>query len=115
VFVGAAERQVSSFPTNDGNSMLVEDLLTWVITFTTSEAPKLVHEGGRRGVAAIQPTAILLEDLVDQLLDSLSTAPTIPAGMRHPRVRRPLEELHGYLEQVQLLAEEVRSPLRAGV
>src|SRR5581483_6503615 len=94
VFVGAAERQVASFPTSDGGSMLVEDLLSWVVSFATDEAPRLIHEGGRRGVTAVQPTAILLESLVRDLLE----ATTVPSGMRHPRVRRPLEEVAGFLD-----------------
>lgn len=110
VFVGAAERQVAKFPMRKrGGTMAVEELLSWIVGFATDEAPKLIRDGGRRGVTAIQPTAVLLEELVSDLL----AANTIPAGMRHARVRRPLEEVRGFLDDIQTLADEVRRPLRS--
>jgi hypothetical protein len=113
VFVGPAERQVASFavPGSD-RPILVSELFDWVRSFTTADAPRLIQDGGRRGVAAIQPTAIQLERLVRQLITAIPSDPGLPKGMQHPRVRFPLQELRGYLDQIQLLADDVRKPLR---
>jgi hypothetical protein len=99
-------------PPGGSRPVLVGELLSWVTLFTTDEAPRLVQEGGRRGVEAIQPTAITLEKLVRQVLAALPTDPGLPKGMSHARVRFPLQELRGYLDQIQRLAEDVRKPLR---
>jgi len=111
VFVGSAERQVASFTLEGGGKMLVEELLSWVVTFTSDEAPKLVYEGGRRGVEAILPTAEQLDDLVSQFIAGLGSDPSLPQGLRHPRVRYPLMELRTYLQQIQQLAQDVRTPV----
>lgn len=110
VFVGQAERQVTSFPNEAGTPILIEELLSWVVAFTSEEAPRLVHEGGRRGVEAIVPTAQRLEQLVGRLIQSIPNEPTLPEGLRHPRVLHPLQELRSYLLQVQRLAQDVRRP-----
>lgn len=110
VFVGSAERQVASFRTDDGRSVLVAELLSWINTFSIEEAPTLVHEGGRRGVEALVPTAQRLEVLVRRLIQSIPYDSTLPDGLRHPRVRHPLRELQTYLREVQRLAQDVRRP-----
>lgn len=114
VFVGAAERQVSSFQItiNDTPSqMLVEELLSWVYVFTSEEAPHLIHEGGRRGIETIIPTVVQLQKLIGQLISALASDARLPDGLRHPRVRHPLQELRSYLQKVQQLAEDVRKPI----
>jgi hypothetical protein len=108
VFVGPAERQVSSFTPVGGRTVLVSELLQWVVDFTTDEAPRMVQEGGRRGIRAIQPTALTLAQLVRDLLEAIDTDPGIPQGMRHARVRFPLRELRAYLEEIQNLADAAR-------
>jgi len=110
VFVGPAERQVASFRATNGRPMLVEELLSWITTFASDEAPRLVYEGGRRGVEALVPTALTLEQLVQCFLDAITHEPSLPAGLRHPRVRHPLQELRSYLLQTRKLAEDVRRP-----
>lgn len=110
VFVGPAERQVATFRDPNGNSILVEELLSWVTTFTSEEAPHLVHESGRIGAGAIIAPAQRLEGLVGEFIRAIPTEPSLPNGLRHPRVRYPLEELRGYLRQVQQYAQEVRNP-----
>lgn len=114
VFVGPAERQVASFLAKDLSPVVVDELLSWISTFTTEEAPNLIQSGGRRGVQSIIPTAILLEDQIDGLLDCIYTDPSIPTGMRHPRVVNPLKELATYLDQIRRFAEDVSLPLRNG-
>jgi hypothetical protein len=108
VFVGAAERQVSAFPGLDGRPVLIEELLSWIVSFTSDEAPRLIYEGGRRGVAAIFPTVQLLERLTRRFIQSIPHEPSLPEGLRHPRVLNPLQELRAYLERVQQLAQDVR-------
>jgi hypothetical protein len=116
VFVGPAERQVASFTVaGQTRLVMVGELLGWVSNFTTVEASKQIQDGGRRGVAAVQPTAVALEGLVGQLIIALPSDPGLPKGMQHARVRFPLQELRGYLDQIQQLAEDVRRPLRKTV
>jgi hypothetical protein len=110
VFVGPAERQVASFQDANGRPILVEELLSWVVTFTSEEAPQLVYEGGRLGAGAIVQPAQRLEQLVAQFILSIPNEPSLPDGLRHPRVRHPLQELRGYLRQVHQLAQSVRRP-----
>jgi hypothetical protein len=110
VYVGSAERQVASFPDDLGRPVLVEELLSWIVSFASEEAPVLVREGGRKGVGAIVPTAIRLRGLVDQFLDSIPYQPSLPDGLRHPRVAHPLREVRDYLLQVEELATQVMTP-----
>jgi hypothetical protein len=110
VFVGAAERQVASFRDATGGFVLVEELLSWVMNFASEEAPRLVHDGGRYGVGAIIQPAQRLEELVAQFLQAIPNEPTLPDGLRHPRVRNPLQELQGYLRRIGQLAQDVRRP-----
>jgi hypothetical protein len=107
VFVGPAERQVAAFPDGSDHSILVDDLLSWVLTFASDEAPSLVREGGKRGISAIVPTAQQLADLVRGFLDAIPTDPLLPEGLRHPRVVHPLQELRSYLERVHDLASSI--------
>jgi hypothetical protein len=109
VFFAAAERTVARFTTGPGTSMLVSELLTWISSFATQEAPELVQQAGRRGMGPVESTGSQLIGLVGQLSTAITADPGLPAGMRHPRVRHPLEELRTYLEQVTQLASDVRS------
>ena len=107
VFVGAAERQVAAFRDQSGKPILISELLTWIVTFTSEEAPRLIYEGGRRGVAAIVKTVQLIEGLTSRFIQSIPHEPTLPEGLRHPRVLNPLLELRAYLERVLQLAQDV--------
>lgn len=110
VFVGASERQVAFFTLSGGERVFVGELLEWIRTFTTDEAPNLVHAGGRRGAEAIVPTTIKLGSLVERLIAALPYQEGLPVGMRHPRVVNPLRELRGHLDLVRRHAEEVINP-----
>jgi hypothetical protein len=109
VFVGGAERTVARFDTGSGTRMLVSELLSWVSAFAATEAPELVQQGGRRSMGAIESTTVQLIDLIRNLITAISSDPGLPVGMRHPRVRHPLEELTTYLGQVVELAADVRT------
>jgi hypothetical protein len=84
-------------------SMTVDELLSWVLRFATDEGPRLIQEGGRRGVAAIQPTAGRLQRLVL----GASQANVQHVGFGRIRVRRSLIELAAQLGQVERLAREL--------
>jgi hypothetical protein len=107
VFVGAGERSVAEFSTGPGQRMLVSELLSWVTSFATSETRDLVQSGGRRAMGVITATAVRLDDLIGQLIQAAASDPGLPRGMRHPRVRNPLEELRTYLRRVTQLARDV--------
>jgi hypothetical protein len=109
VFVGSAERTVARFDTGTGRRMLVSELLSWVSAFAATEAPELVQQGGRRSMGAIESTTDQLIGLVEDLRNATAADPGLPVGMRHPRVRHPLEELATYLRQVLELAADVRT------
>jgi len=111
VFVGSAERQVATFRDGQGRTILVEELLTWVVSFAAEEAPLLVHDGGRQGVVAIIPTAQRLVGLVAQLTQSIDYDPMLPTGLRHPRVKNPLRELNSYLKQIERIAQDIYRPV----
>jgi hypothetical protein len=108
VFVGTAERSVARFDAGKGKRMLVSELLTWISSFAAAEAPELVQQGGRRSMGAIESTASRLNRLLETLLSAMLSDPGLPVGMRHPRVRHPVEELKTYLQQVVELADDVR-------
>jgi hypothetical protein len=109
VFVGGGERTVARFGITSGGTMLVSELLSWVSSFASQEAPELVQQGGRRAMGPLQSTATNLIDLVGDLISAAGSDPGLPSGMRHPRVRHPLEELQTYLRQVTGLAASVRT------
>jgi hypothetical protein len=109
VFVGTGEQTVARFSIGGGASMLVSELLSWVSSFAVQEAPELVQEGGRRAMGAVQRTATDLIGLLQQLIVAAGSDPGLPAGMRHPRVRHPLEELRTYLRQVTQIAADVQT------
>lgn len=96
-------RQTVIIPAPGQDSITVEELLSWVTRFAREEAPALVLEGGRRGVAAIQPIAAELADLVE----AAATANTGNVGFSRPRVRRTLTELQAQLEHVDDLCNQL--------
>jgi hypothetical protein len=108
VFVGEAERQVASFRDPAGRRVQVGETLAWVRDFTAREAPRVVIEGGRRGVGAIVPTANRLAELIEQLVRTMVSEPDIPVGMRQARVRNPLSELAAHLRRIERLAKDVQ-------
>jgi hypothetical protein len=110
VFVGSAEQSVTRFSIANGQeTMLVSELLGWVTSFSAEEAPELVQAGGRRAMGAVETTAGNLIELLEDLLAAIGSAASLPAGMRHPRVRHPLEELVTYLRQVVQISADVRT------
>ncbi|HEY0377175.1 MAG TPA: hypothetical protein VGC87_09475 [Pyrinomonadaceae bacterium] len=87
VNVDQAERLVIHIDPADQSSITVEDLLSWVTTFASTEGPLLVRDGGKWGVQAIKPTASKLRELAEGLITRLDggvppaqTTLTTPGG-----------------------------------
>ena len=106
VNVDQSERLVIlvGFPYPDGG-LTVEDFLSWIRSFASAEAPELIREGGKRGVAAIIPTASKLSGLVTTFISVINNppitsppTPPLPKQFRHSRVINPLDELGRYLQ-----------------
>ncbi|HKG13278.1 MAG TPA: hypothetical protein VKB12_08060 [Pyrinomonadaceae bacterium] len=91
------------------NGLTIEDFLSWIASFASGEAPELIREGGKRGVAAIIPTAeklsILLKNFVG-LIRAPAAGSLLPSQFRHARIVNPLDELGRYL---QALVQQARS------
>lgn len=124
VFLGPAERQTVriDFPLfvtvgdrieailRDANgnaiqapSILVGELLGWVLRFARDEGPALIRDGGRIGVASMQPTAERLRKLVLGAIE----APVPHVGFTRNRVKRALSELAAQVGYVAVLATEL--------
>jgi len=111
VFVGPAERLTARIDVQDPKGMVVEELLSWISSFASTEATELIRDGGKRGVEAIKPTVESLRDLVDQFRASLEKTQTgRPDGLRHSRVRKLLQELSSHLTEVLNRAKKVTPP-----
>lgn len=107
VFVGPAERMVAKIDLQGPyKDMVVEELLSWITTFASNEAPMLVQDGGKRGVEAILPTADLFRELVGQFIWQIDTG-KLPTGLQQQRVKNPLNELMDYLNTVVQRADNV--------
>ena len=81
-----------TFP-DDEPPMTVAELLNWVEEFASDEALRLIREGGKDGVTALQPTADKLRRLLRgawAIAESDSGNPT--PGFHTDRVRRGLGE-----------------------
>lgn len=108
VFVDEAERLVAVIDLRGRKDLLVEELLSWVLTFASEEGPYLVQVGGVRGAESIKPTLDELRELIGQFIGQLDRDGRLPVGLRHPRVRNPLNEIMSYLdvavEKARLLA-----------
>ena len=79
--------------------LTIEDLLSWISSFASREAPQLIGDGGKRGIAAIIPTAGDLQGLVGNFITEITkTGSLLPKQLNHDRVLNPLSELQRYLQ-----------------
>jgi hypothetical protein len=106
VFLGPAERQLVEIEVGK-ESIFLADLLSWVESVVTEEGPLLIREGGKAGVAALEPTIEKLEELVGATASSDSDA--LPAGFKTSRVKNALRELAGQLTTLDKLIEEIEA------
>lgn len=108
VNVDQSERLVININFDGDDDMSVEDFLSWIATFASSEAPELLTEGGKWGVQALVPTVAKLHNLTVQFINKLEkrrgaevstrSKSGLPKQFSHSRVLDPLNELERYLE-----------------
>jgi len=67
VFFGPEERQVTLLRFDDGESITVAELLTWIEHFAGIEAPQLIEESGKDGVGAVRETLNRINGLLAQV------------------------------------------------
>jgi hypothetical protein len=104
VFLGPAERKMTRIDFAPGvPPMYVDDLFSWVQAFASDEGPRLIQDGGKRGVERIVPTLDRLRGLVRD-----SNGRIRHPGAQHPRVRRTIEELGNQLSDAARLAGTVQ-------
>lgn len=116
VFVDAAQRQTIPLQIGQGTPpILLSDLLDWVVRVSTSEGPRLIQDAGKDGVIAIAPVLGQLKGLVAGVVTLATTPPgapgydpTLPDGLRTPRVLRAFRELAGQLNDTVRLANAVQ-------
>ena len=93
----------------DPNSVLppiyLEDLLTWIQTFVTVEAPPVIQDAGRLGVGADFLQTI--SELVDQAYGLYVVAPSQGGGMSTGRVMQSLYKLLLRLNELYQTAQPV--------
>ena len=138
VNIDQAERLVIPIQFADESTLTVEELLSWVTTFASTEGPSLVREGGKWGVAAVHDTATTLEGLTSEfsellaeaeeeeeeeeegegegeggqaLDDSSEPSPSeqLPDAFKHARVIHPVEEMSRYLGYIRAAAAAITS------
>lgn len=124
VLIGPAERSVAAFVMDDDpkKKMRVSELLSWIRTFASDEAPRLVRDGGRVGAGALIGTLgrliALTQDLVSAAEEPGKTKSETPAavpadtsglpiGMKHARVVGALKEVVSYLDSALVLAKRI--------
>ncbi len=109
VNVGQAERLVSYF-SFEKKPLNLEDVFNWITIFASEEAPRLVQEGGRRGIREVAAKAYELSRVVDAMVTSTDPNTThLPTAFRHPRVRNPLIELQRFLRSLSDFRMPVKS------
>lgn len=135
VFVDQAERLAILIDFDNYKDVAVEDFLSWVASFASTEAPSLIRDGGKWGVEAILPTADTLLELTGQFVDLIKAtgededdgdavdpsgvivaedadaaeceSPGLPSAFNHGRVLNPLGEVKIYLGQIVATARKI--------
>jgi len=90
------------------DALTIEDLLSWISAFAAREAPQLIRDGGKRGIAAIIPTAKTLKERLGQFVAEIKNKDAkLPSQLNHDRVLNPLSELEKYLDMLQEQATKI--------
>ena len=90
------------------DALTIEDLLSWISAFASREAPQLIRDGGKRGIAAIIPTAKTLKERLGQFVAEIKNKDAkLPSQLNHDRVLNPLNELEKYLDMLQEQATKI--------
>ena len=102
VFLGPSERKTTRIDFPSAPPLMVDELLTWISSFVSTEGPRLIQDGGKQGVRRVVPTLQRLSGLVNS-----SDGRIRHPGAKHPRVRKTLEELRNQLNDAAQLAATV--------
>lgn len=106
VFVDQAERLAILIDFDQYKDVSVEDFLSWIASFASTEAPGLIREGGKWGVQAILATADTLVALSGQFIDRITGADELQRqAIVAPAATRTKRSTKG-----QLLAESKQEP-----
>jgi len=100
VFIGPSERQTLRIGFQDGSSMFLEDLLSWVESFASQEGPQLIQEGGKYAVGTSFLTTVSSLLTLVRGAETPQDPSVLPAGYFTPRVRRSLEDLTDKLQDL---------------
>jgi hypothetical protein len=112
VFIGPNERQMLllKFAGHTYPSMYLEDVLEEVDSFVSDEGPRLLRDGGKISVTNnILPVVKELRDMIRQTRDQRDR--DVPRGFKTARVRRSMDDLHGQLDALIKLTEQVEQRL----
>ena len=107
VFIGPSERQTLRlfFPTND-DPIYLEDLLLWIQTLVTDEAPAVIQSGGKFGVHQVHEMVQRLHRLVKGAVDPADKT-KIPKAYFAPRVTITLQTLAVQLGELSRILSQV--------
>jgi hypothetical protein len=108
VFIGPNERQtlLLKFADHKFPPMYLEDILDEVDSFVADEGPRLLRDGGKISVTNnILPVVRNLKDMIEGTRDQKDK--DVPKGFRTARVRRAMDDLHGQIDALKKLAEQV--------
>jgi hypothetical protein len=108
VFVGEADRQ--SLPIRlDGNEteLTIAELLAWAERFGSEEGPRLIREGGKKGLRSILITIDELRELLRRAWELSLKASNPVRGFHTPRVARTFEELVIHADRIYECASQL--------
>jgi hypothetical protein len=110
VFVGPAERQTLQIDFSSpagAPPMFLEDLLTWIDSFASTEGPQLIQDGGKFAVSqSFVPIATQLQQLANGAIHPTNHK-QLPTGYKTLRVQRSLKDLSDQLQQLVSLATPI--------
>jgi len=96
----------------DEGMIFLEELLSWVTTFASTEGPGLIRDGGKLGTGRVfRPTAKRLLCLVTGAIQPNNSG-SLPRGYFTPRVQRAWQELQGHLHRLVELTDNINHPIR---
>jgi hypothetical protein len=114
VFIGPNERQQLLIQFQHGSglpSMYLEDILREIEEFASDEGPRLIRDGGR--IAVFNNLEPVMRTLITMIREARnpSNLGLLPDGYRTPRVRNSMDDLRSQLEQLEILARQVGTPV----
>jgi hypothetical protein len=109
VFIGPSERQTLRliFHSND-DPIYLEDLLLWIQTLVTDEAPAVIQSGGKFGVHQVHEMVRRLHRLVKEAADPADKT-KIPKAYFAPRVTITLQTLAVQLAELSRILSQVET------